>query len=832
MKKATAASIIIASSLLVSTLNPVITLANEASNKTIPNQVSMTEFKGAILKTVNLTSKSFIQLKDVYFKYGSKDKQVFFTLKVHNGDNTTINFMDYWVELSSTTGAKYPVKSFTQGDKSTQVAPNTTKDFTFYSQIDSKLNYSNLIFKLVKWDFSLPNYTKTLGQANVSSSYKNAVPVNSYHVNTDDNNKIKSYLSSGNIFNIGTQNQFSIDLNLENKGLYEFNLPDYQFYIRTRAGLVLKLAKDHNESLSIAPGELIKFTLRSSVKTNIDLTGAQILVTSLDAESKLEMPKSIYNINWNSKNNITIEENKSADINVDGINIKSSIENIYTDYSGTQNNVVLTTKWLNTGRESVILPTFKYEIMSKDGVRYPVTQSESSGEIQLVPGVEKEITLQAILPSTLTDSITMLIKQPKDEKNTMEYVKSAFKLSKMQETVGVSSKIYKNDQGTYDIKISQAERLPWGNQDMINTFVEVKNIGTKSQSIPDLAAILRLNGQLIDNEKTNFIQLDNAGLIEPSETTRFVLTTKVPYTYKFNEISLNLTDQVSESKKQTIGLFKQSKMQALPEISISDDYSISTIGRRSSLEFMNTYLFKGKDQDLIYAEFKYTNNESRNSQLPVLKAYFKTSDGQYIDANLQNIKSGIKPNGTAILTAVAPIPKTIVHDGGIQLLIGEALSGSSYTTTDGTPDGFISAKAFKLPKDQTKVNDTIAELKVDPYTFTLNRLNTMLIDVRNVKLDITYTMQKSAVYNVVEKETKLYFEITDGRNTYGSSVVVEPKEGEGLEVGEELKIELPIAGAQLGNIVHNGYLLNVYEEVDGFKRLLGTKKYGSFQIIG
>lgn len=832
MKRASiiTASVIIASSLVISPLNIPLVSAADTKQAAVSKTTSMKPFSGAAFKTFMITKKSYIQIKDIYFQYGSKEKQVYFTLTVHNGDNTTIDFMDYWTELLTSSGAKYPVKSYAGNSKSGKVTPNTSKDFTFYSQIDSKLNYTDLTFRIVKWDFSLPNYTKTIGQAKVTSNYKNSVPENAYYINNNDNNKIKTYLNAGTIFEIGTQKQIHIDLNMENIGLYEYNLPSYQFYIKTKAGLVLKLSTQAVENQTLAAGESIKYSLRSSIKKSVDLAGAQILMMALDAESKLEVPKSIYSISWAQKNNFITAENKEAKLMVNDSNINASIVNVYADQSSSQNEVTLTTRWLNKGSEAIILPKYKQEILASNGVRYPVTLSEADGDIQLIPGVEKEIIVQATLPSTLNQDLTLLIKQPKDEKNPLEYVSAAFKIPKIQAIAGVSTKTYKSDKGIFEVKIKQAERLPWGNQDIINVFIDIQNKGLKAQSIPQISAILRLNGLLINDDKIKLLKLDSAGILEPTSSTRYVLTTKVPYTNKINEISINLTDKINDKNKQTIGLFKLAQINSIPEVNTSNKLNFESVGRRASVEFMNTYMFKGVDKDIIYAEFKYTNNESRYNKLPVLKAYFKTSDGQYIDANMPNIKANMKPNGSTIITAMAQVPKTFIHDGSVQLVIGEALSAGEYTAPDGTADSFISAKSFKLPKMQNNTQDGVTNLKIEPYTFSLNKLNTMLNDVTNIKLEIDYSLSKTAVYDLVEKETKLYFEITDGKNAYGSSVKIEPSEGEGLAVGEEKKIIIPITGNQLGNLVYNGYALNVYEEVDGYKRLLGTKKYGSFQI--
>ncbi|GKU76907.1 hypothetical protein [Paenibacillus sp. L3-i20] len=826
------ASVLVATSLAVSTVQVPVTFAAAKPKPTnTAKPAGLVPFKGADFKKFMISSKSYIQIKDIYFLYGGKEKQVFYTLSVYNGDNSTIDFMDYWVELQSTAGATYTTKPHASNSKSGKVPSKTKKDFVFYSQVDSTVNYNNLIFNVVKWDFSLPNYTKKIGKANVTSAYKNAVPANAYSISADDNSKVKTSLNAGTVFTMGATSQIQVDLNMENIGSFEYKLPNYQFYIRTKSGLVLKMASEPIDTESIAVGEKVKYTLRTSAKKGINLTGAQILVTDLDAEAKIETPRSIFEIGWGKDNKILVGENKTASISIAGNNVNSSIVNVYADQNGTQNEIILTTKWLNKGAEAVILPKYKYEILASNGVKYPVTLSEAEGDQTLVPGVEKEVMFQAVLPVTLSDGLTLVVKQPKDEKNKLEYVSAAFKLSKIQELKGVSTKTYTSTKGLYEIKIKQAERLPWGSQDIINLFIDIENKGKKSQAIPDIAAILRLNGLLVKEDKTSLIKLDSAGIIEPGQSTRYVLTTKVPYMFDFNEITLSLSDKINEKSKQTIGLFKLDEINKSPELSYGSTYKIDSVGRRATVEFLNTFLFTGKDRDMLYAEFKYTNKESRQAKLPVLKAYFKTSDGQFIEANLPLIKTSVKPDGTAIMTATAPVPKTFNKDESVQLIIGEALNGAVYSGQDGISDSYISAQAFKLPKMQQDHEISLTNLKLEPYTFTLDKLNTMLNDVSNVKLEMDYTLLKPSIYDVVEKETKLYFEISNGKHSYGTSVKVEPVEGEGLQAGEKKKIIVPIQGNQLGDFVYNGYIINIYEDIDGYKRLLGTKKFGSFQVM-
>jgi len=65
---------------------------------------------------------------------------------------------------------------------------------------------------------------------------------------------------------------------------------------------------------------------------------------------------------------------------------------------------------------------------------------------------------------------------------------------------------------------------------------------------------------------------------------------------------------------------------------------------------------------------------------------------------------------------------------------------------------------------------------------------------------------------------------------YGKTVEVEPDQGDGFEIGTEKEVRVDIQGQNIVNLIYNGYTLNIYEEIDGYKRLLASKRYYSFQV--
>jgi hypothetical protein len=831
--KTAGAAFIAGSMLLFPLSNAAWSAATAPANASATAQTeTLQPFAGTKLKTFLISDKSYVQVKDIFFQYDNNSKKVFFTLLVYNGDKQAIDFTYYYPEVFATSGGKFTVQEHPGNKKSGIVEPGTTEEFIYYANINPNMNYTDLVFKVQKIDFSAPNYTRLIGQAAVTSSYQNSVPSKHYYIIRKGTDKLKTYLQPGSKLVVSGDNQVRLRFEMENVGWMTYTIPNLQFYILTKAGHMVKLTSDLANQTHIQPSEKIVVTLSGAIKSNIDLNGTKLIVQAASGgDQGIETPIAIYNLVWDAASSFVTGENQRAQLKVAGMDMEAGIETLYLDKTETQNEWTVTLKWTNKGDSAVTLPKFKYELMDSRGVRYPVEVQEADN-IQVVPGIDKEIIGTAVTPPTVNGPFTLLVRYPKDEANPAEYVAAAFRLNAEQATGPVEGKRYRNEYGLYQISVSKVERLPWGDEDLINAYVEIENLGSASQVIPQIKAALKLNGISVSEQDVTIMKLEDKIMLGAKEKTSFVVSTKVPYTYELDELTLNLSEQTSGEAKSTIGLFRADKISPPTSVLISSKHAINSVGRRASLEFLNTYVFEGKDDDLLYAEFSYTNDESRSKTLPALKGYFKASDGSYIEAEIVNVKSQVKTKGKAHLAAKAVIPKTFVSDGSVELIIGEAIENGQYGKPDGTPDGFIRAVSFKLPKNQNVVKEEFVDLAFKPYKLTIHNAFAVLSDMSNVRLDLRYTLDKTAEFNVMETGRKLYVEIAGNNLKYGKTIEVEPKQndGNGLRVGTEQEVRIEIQGQNVGSLIYNGYTVNIYEEIDGYKRLLGSKDHNSFQL--
>lgn len=783
-------------------------------------ETELKSFSGMKLKTFNISNNSTIQIKDVLFQYGVSSKKVFFTIEVKNSGNSTIDFMDYWIYLNSKNGSNYKINAASTNPTSYTVSANTTKEFTYYAEVGSNVNYTDLKFKLVKWDFSAANYTRTIGEASITSNYINVVPADRYYVINRNGEKIKTNIISAYSINKGDEKEVQIKFLITNQT--STSIPsNFKYYLRTKSGHIIALneAEPSNGTIGVNVSE--QKLLVAQMKTDIALTGSELLVTRTEKED-LELPIANYAFKWNDINSFIIKPNSSSKSSVNNVQIESYVTEVFANQGDTTNDVFITLKFLNKGSKEVVLPKYSYKVKTTNGKMYSVSANEN--EVVLQPDAEYEVSLNLEMPSTYKDNLTLFVNQPATEIVKTEYAISAFRLSAVEPVKEVDTKIYKSTAGTYQFTINSIERIPWGDEDILNIYLQIKNSGRNSAAIPNLTGSIALNGVDVKSD-VSWVKMDSQIMIDPENTTSYVVSVNIPYTYTFNKVNLQIQDNITTDKKQTVGNITSSKLDAIPIRDMNSRYTIDSAGRKSEITVDRMHVFEGKDSNLLYVDLGMTNGELRAKQLPALKAYFRTKDNEIYDAEIIEVKDRINPKAKASVTVTTVIPKEIENEEGIVLIIGEAMQSNSYATSSKEADSVIHAVGFKLTETDTLVSTDLRNIQLPAHILDIRRIETSVSGSENVDITMNYTLENHYKYVNDNKERNLVFEIETASGKYEQIAAISSS---GLKPGHLLNYSVSFTATSLTSQIVNGYTLNVYEEFEGYKRLVGTTRITSY----
>ena len=105
---------------------------------------------------------NYVEFRDIDILPHGKENMLLFTLYVYNGNSSTLSFNDYFLKVRSKSGQAFTLKRL---DTETNTIPaRSGKEYRYYANTRSVSSISDLQFTLIRWDFSQPNYERTIGQ--------------------------------------------------------------------------------------------------------------------------------------------------------------------------------------------------------------------------------------------------------------------------------------------------------------------------------------------------------------------------------------------------------------------------------------------------------------------------------------------------------------------------------------------------------------------------------------------------------------------------------------------------------------------------------------------
>lgn len=242
------------------------------------------------LNKVSLGGNSTAEIKQINLFPNGGTKTAAFTLSIYNGGSTDLLFIDYWVKLQSKSGSSFNVKVIDQDKDKNRIAAKTSQDFTFYSEVSNSLDVDDLIVKVIKWDFSVSSFERTLGQISIPTGYTGINATQTAKTLDIDGVKIELSFSDVILANRDGNLQASTNLTLVNKGQRKALIPStLKVFIQTTEGYVYELSGNF-ENLSVDPQLKSNVQLKATLPGTLKSQNWKLILVQNDATSKLNIP--------------------------------------------------------------------------------------------------------------------------------------------------------------------------------------------------------------------------------------------------------------------------------------------------------------------------------------------------------------------------------------------------------------------------------------------------------------------------------------------------------------------------------------------------------------
>ncbi|MCD9022285.1 hypothetical protein [Cohnella silvisoli] len=793
-----------------------------------------------ILKTINLSSVSYMTLKDPILYSQDGTKLFVFKVSVYNGGNTELDMLDYWVRIQTKAGVKYPVKSLNDDKKNNRVAPKTTKEYNYYAEVSDELSLSSLILSVKKFDINSPGLEKTIGSATIQSNFTSAVPVGRYKQISLGNTPLILSIPRASLMVGKSQAAINLDLNIINKGSSTFTDPKFKVYLKTPQGTIYPLQVDPADSnYKIYGNQTKKLFVYGTIPASLKDKAIEVLIGTEDETTKKTIMYNAFQIPI-VKNNIG-----KSQITIQGEPVSVTLVKKTMTNNSINSTAILSVAFENMGKKSIKLPVLTGDLMTNTGEVYGMTGAPET-EIVLKPRTKKTITLSGRTETNNVEKLDVIIR-PAIKEGTDVNPDSAillYTIDKTESGVGSGNETpngqlsFTTGQGNYEGKLESIRKIPWKDYDVITSTIKVSNNTDSPMPLPNLSAYYSLDGVKIEGESVQVIPRTTLLTIPSKQSVEYVVLAKVSYNNEFKNINVVLTEKNNDTIYDLVSFTADSQQNVVPELENGQNYKITTDGNTSEYDVKRTGLYVGDNSGILMTELEAKNDSQRHALLPGLAGYYLTKDGMMYPVIVMNLTDKISPSGKGLITLYSMVPKNLSTDN-LSLVMGAAVkaAGGNNTAIEGA---FVQAVSIKNLQINTTPQDSTSNIAIGAYNLSLSSMLAQF-SYSGMTFDFNYNLSANDAYEGTKEERSIQMEFVDGN--FGSSIVKELPllSGENaLKLGQnEITLDIPDDKMSLKIKNYPKVTFNVYEIIkykEGektitAKRIVATRQLEWFKEV-
>lgn len=815
-----------------STAGVVEAAATKTQTKTTTTQKQTTVKTLNNLKAVKITSKSTVKLSNVNILAQEDGSILTYTLTYQNNDSKSLSLIDYWTKVKTKSGTVYSVTATGADKEKKKVVAGSSVSITYTTQISKNLKYSDLNFQIVKWDFSLAGYEKTLGSINIPSSYAVATPVNTTQKLTLNDLTVKTKVSSVSVLGLGEHNYVNVALYLQNASSKTLDNPNLKYVVQTVGGTTYALTADSlSTSYQILPQESKTLNLIAKIPKSVNLNNLQLLFVQNDETLKSDIPVASLSLGTKKGESTKTAVNKEKILKIDSNNIATRIESISRNQSFGKSDLSIQFALVNKGDRTITVPNYSFEIHT-GSKSYPLIASGLDG-LLLEPGDEQMISVEGTLPVIANaEEMDLILKTPTGSSQTSpdipttpagstnSYPVAVYSLpeyTEMQYAVG-QERVIKNNDGVYGVTLDSVQKLPWNDGNLLSTKITIVNKSTKAAKLPEFVGAYKMDLTTL-NSTVQLVNSNTTQILGPGEKTSVYVVTNIPSSLNFSQLQIQLLQKTGTDKTSNWVMFSNyGKTSDLKVTADATYFNMDTAGKKSDLMTRKTYQYKGSTNDIIYTELIMRNLENKQTNLSQLTGYFQTEDGQYYKADVNQVNHAVGPQAASIISFSAKVPKgTTVSNWN--LVVGESITENKFTELEGKPTGFVNASAMELNLDSRDIKNTLKDVELFPYTLSVKEIEGRT-NSSGLEVKMKYDLKRDLTFDMGEFKHKFILEVTDSS-------------GARFEKEIELEKDFIVGGNQTFSYVINdlifatsrsgGFQFSIYDSYQGEKTKIASQ---------
>lgn len=395
---------------------PIATLADRAVAATSASAITSV---AQVVKPIYATSKSYFNLVDVTLAPSDDGQIASFTMGINNNDSKSLDLSDYWFRLANKSGSTYSMKMSTEDAKLTSVAPNSKVYITLYAKVSESTKLEDLLFKVVKFDFSVAGYEKALGQFSFPKNYTNNVASTSYKSIYLNNTMLYTKISAASIGQSGDNNLATINFVYNNVGKKAITISKYKYYVVTSSGLMYEATPTDTSDLVMAPLQRTEVQLTASIPTKVSTSGWRLIVERDNGgDTNVQLPVGAYNLKFGGT---TTNTNATDTFQYASTNGTYEYKLLQVQREPWENQDVLAARIriTNKSTNSLSVPNITGYFYLDNKVQVDFKTVATNNQLGLNPNGYVDVDVYAKMPSNYQfSSVKLVVNNKVDDKTT------------------------------------------------------------------------------------------------------------------------------------------------------------------------------------------------------------------------------------------------------------------------------------------------------------------------------------------------------------------------------------------------------------------------------
>ncbi|OKP94867.1 hypothetical protein [Paenibacillus sp. P46E] len=774
-----------------------------------------------------------------------------YTVNYSNASGTGANLLRYFSRVVTPGGSVIPGTPVTADALKKKVGANESLQVTYYVNVGQSKSLQGMRIAMYVWDPKAKGYLRQAGNFAIPANYSTTVE-NGKSLSTMMNNiPVTASAESLQIFKFNSKVYAKVGLSLINKGNKVLGDPGYTAYLVSASGTSFELSLNSTQDgYKIQPQEKKSIYYLTEIPAYLKTDNMKLQFTQKDETLKLELPGASYKLPAATSPNLVVGNGaiKTIIVNSNTIETKLSNASVYADKASASWSFQLELK--NTGNKAVTLPTYELAVKSAKGRTFPVNAKALNG-LTLRPLEVKVIPLTAAIPleveqGTLQLQMIEAVGQdlpaptagtdtggtsgtPAGSGGGNPVTKLTFPVAYFTIPYALRANIQQgqeyrttNPYGTFSYSIQSIQRYPWKDDDIVIARLKLTNTQSITLSLPELKAALKLDNLDLTSSTELLMDKESAELA-PGNSAEIDVLTKIPYAEEFSALNISLYTTENEEKKPFLALSTSSVMNSVAAIDRGGSYTVAEKGKNSKVQENRTTIYTASGTSkIIYTELLMSNEEKRQSSLARLKAYYRTADGQFYEAQSSQSAGLAAPGGKQMVTFWAKIPGAL-QTSDMSLYLGTGITGSKLSEAGQEATGYVNVASLKLNPVTAVPVQNLGQISIFPYSFSVIRSEGQITEGSDIiSIGIDYKLTQDRSYDTDALDHKLVVKITD---PFGLSQEKTLALGTDLTEGDNNTYSLSITRSLYKQLGGGSYKITLYDEFQGGRIELGQQIY-------